>query len=59
MRTRVLPILFLAFAIQASSQTNIFVTPPQYPAATGPVGIAVGDFRGDGKLDLAVTNSGC
>lgn len=35
---------------------QIFVQPPQYAAADQPVAIAVGDFNGDGKPDLAVTN---
>jgi hypothetical protein len=35
---------------------QIFVQPPQYAAGIGPVAIAVGDFNGDGKPDLAVTN---
>jgi hypothetical protein len=35
---------------------QIFVARPQYAAADQPVAIAVGDFNGDGKPDLAVTN---
>lgn len=29
-----------------------------YPVGTAPVAVASGDFNGDGKMDLAVANSG-
>jgi FG-GAP repeat len=49
--------------IQAVAQTGIFVVPPQYAVGIGPLAIAAGDFNGDGKIDLAVSNncpaSGC
>jgi hypothetical protein len=55
--------LCLLVLIQAAGQTSIFVVPPQYAVGVGPVAIAVGDFNGDGKPDLAVSNncpaSGC
>jgi hypothetical protein len=31
--------------------------PREYPAGTGTTGIAVGDFNGDGKLDVATANA--
>src|SRR5580692_1987189 len=43
--------------IQAMSQTGIFIVPPQYAAGVGPLAVAVGDFNGDGKPDLAVSNN--
>jgi len=60
MRTRVLffSFLFLAFEIQAAAQTGVFNEPPQYFVASNVAAIAVGDFNGDGNLDLAVAN-GC
>jgi uncharacterized repeat protein (TIGR01451 family) len=33
-----------------------FGTPTSYPVGTTPYGIAVGDFNGDGKLDIAAAN---
>jgi len=35
-----------------------FQAPVIYPVGTGPTAVAVGDFDGDGKSDLAVTNFG-
>ncbi len=37
---------------------GIFQTAVNYTAGAGPTGVAVGDFNGDGKADLAVTNGG-
>jgi hypothetical protein len=35
-----------------------FVAPVSYPVDTDPSAVAVGDFNGDGKLDLVTANSG-
>ncbi len=37
---------------------NSFQAAVNYNAGTGPAGVAVGDFNGDGKPDLAVANNG-
>jgi hypothetical protein len=34
-----------------------FLEAPQYPTGSNPQAVAVGDFNGDGNLDLAVANS--
>ena len=47
----------LLVSIQAAAQTSIFIEPPQYAVGEGPLAIVVGDFNGDGKLDLAVSNN--
>ena len=35
-----------------------FLAPATFAAGTTPLGIAVGDYNGDGKSDMAVANSG-
>jgi uncharacterized repeat protein (TIGR01451 family) len=35
-----------------------FASPVSYPVGTAPAAVVVADFNGDGKLDLAVANSG-
>src|SRR4051794_11719069 len=35
-----------------------FLTPVSYTAGSAPVSIAVGDFNGDGRDDMATVNSG-
>src|ERR1051325_11046427 len=37
---------------------GLFGPPTSFPTGPGPAGITVGDFNGDGKLDLAVTAFG-
>ena len=39
------------------NRTNIFATRVDYPVGVSPKGIAYGDFNGDGRPDLVVTNS--
>jgi hypothetical protein len=40
----------------ATAHAGQFLQAPQYPTGTNPQAIAVGDFNGDGNLDLAVAN---
>ena len=53
-------LLFLsAFPGAASAQTRVsFVARRDFTAGYDPMSVAVGDFNGDGKLDLAVANGG-
>src|SRR3989442_12975041 len=53
-------ILFFSSAlpIPAPAQTVSFIARSDFAAGTNPHFVAVGDFNGDGKLDLAVANSG-
>ena len=49
---------FQTFAISVFSGTGtgVFGAPVNYSVVRTPGGIGVGDFNGDGKLDLAVTS---
>src|SRR5512140_1121598 len=39
-----------------SSNCGTFVAAVPYGAGTNPIAVAIGDFNGDGKADLAVAN---
>ena len=43
---------------EAVGVTNNFKPAVNYPVGTNPVGVAAGDFDGDGNIDLAVVNNG-
>jgi len=51
-----LPALLLGNPAKAATIT--FQPPVTYPVGTAPKAVAVGDFNGDGKPDLAVANAG-
>src|SRR2546425_11840365 len=53
-------ILFFSSAlpIPAPAQTVSFIAGSDFAAGTNPHFVAVGDFNGDGKLDLAVADAG-
>src|ERR1700730_17025906 len=42
---------------EAADQTVSFGAKKDFGTGTGPFSVAVGDFNGDGKLDLAVANT--
>jgi hypothetical protein len=44
-------------SILLGNGNGTFQTHVEYPTGSNPTSVAVGDFNGDGKLDLAVTNS--
>ena len=52
--------LFLVFSLTSSvgASTVTFQPAVTYPVGTAPKAVAVGDFNGDGVMDLAVANSG-
>ena len=45
-------------AFPATSAGVEFASPVSYPVGTLPARIVIADFNGDGKLDIAVANSG-
>jgi len=48
----------ILIAFPAASAGVEFASPVSYPVGTSPAGIVIADFNGDGKLDIAVANSG-
>jgi uncharacterized repeat protein (TIGR01451 family) len=50
--------LLVSLGSPATSAAVTFGPPTDYPVGTSPAAVAVGDFNGDGKPDLAVANSG-
>jgi FG-GAP-like repeat len=56
---RLVGVLLLACTFSHSAQAAVgFKSAASYPARTAPLAVAVGDFNGDGKPDLAVANVG-
>lgn len=53
-----LTLVLLVMPALANAQSNMFTTIPTIAVGTNPLAVAVGDFNGDGILDLAVANSG-
>ena len=51
-------VLRFSFSNLANAATIAFQPPVSYPVGTNPGAVSVGDFNGDGKLDLAVVNHG-
>src|SRR5207237_9620955 len=47
-----------SFTVLLGNGDGTFQSAVNYDAGTNPVSVAVGDFDGDGKPDLAVVNSG-
>jgi VCBS repeat protein/List-Bact-rpt repeat protein/FG-GAP repeat protein len=55
----VLITLLWVFSLSKPANASVRFQPPvSYPAGTAPVAVAIGDFNGDGKPDLAVANHG-
>ena len=64
LRMKPLQKLLLMAVVVALSVTSAlaagvsFSAPVSYPVGIGPTSVAVGDFNGDGRLDMAVANGG-
>jgi uncharacterized repeat protein (TIGR01451 family) len=54
----VIATLLLLLRIPVALANINFAAPTSYPVGTSPAAIAVGDFNGDGKMDIAVANNG-
>ena len=50
--------LLALLSIPATVAAIDFAAPKSYPVGMTPAAIAVGDFNGDGKIDIAVANTG-
>src|SRR5438874_5459022 len=57
-RSLLVAVIVSASAISAMAACPDFVAAPQYSAANTPQTIALGDFNGDSKSDLVVSNYG-
>jgi hypothetical protein len=56
---RLVWVLLLACALSPSAEATVGFKPAVgYPVGTTPLAVAVGDFNGDGRPDLAVANAG-
>ena len=53
-----MPLLFFALCRPAIGASVSFKPLQTYPVGMSPVSVAMGDFNGDGKMDLAVLNTG-
>jgi uncharacterized repeat protein (TIGR01451 family) len=51
-------VLLISLGYPTTSGAVDFAQAKTYPVGTSPSAVVVGDFNGDGKLDLAVVNSG-
>src|SRR5215469_15577325 len=51
-------ILLVLVRIPVTLAAINFAAPRSYPVGTSPMAISVGDFNGDGKIDIAVANNG-
>ena len=57
-RVFLMAVSHLLFAAAAEAQGVSFIARTDFGAGSSPLSVAVGDFNGDGKPDLAVANYG-